>query len=172
MVREPDAPCSLGLKTIKLMSKHRVLSFNPQLRLEWRGYDGQSKTEQPDHSASLGDSITSSTRIGFSVHTGSDLEPPARPIRPNQGTPVTCSTRSRAQQMKSRLQARVPTGYSARMLCRRQISSTAAILLRALTWSIGAKTIEFSASRTTASSRPKTVSARSAGSGSSSYESM
>jgi hypothetical protein len=52
-----------------LMSKRRVLSFKPQLRLEWRGQDGQSETEQPDHSASLGDSITSSTRIRFSVHT-------------------------------------------------------------------------------------------------------
>jgi hypothetical protein len=54
----------------QLMSKHRVLSFKPQLRLEGRGQDGQSETEQPDHSASLGDSITSSTRIRFSVHTG------------------------------------------------------------------------------------------------------
>src|ERR1700682_686180 len=34
-----------------------------------RGQDGQNETEQPDHSASLGDSITSSTRIRFSVHT-------------------------------------------------------------------------------------------------------
>jgi hypothetical protein len=50
------------------MSKHRVLSFKPQL-LEWRGQDGQNETKQPDHSASLGDSITSSTRIRFSVHT-------------------------------------------------------------------------------------------------------
>jgi hypothetical protein len=50
------------------MSKHRVLSFKPQFRLEWRGQDGQNETEQPDHSASLGDSIT--TRIRFSVHTG------------------------------------------------------------------------------------------------------
>ena len=57
-------------QNIQLMSKHRVLSFKPQLRLEWRGQDGQSETEQPDHSASLGDSITSSTRIRFSVHTG------------------------------------------------------------------------------------------------------
>ena len=47
------------------MSKHRVLSFKPYLRLERRGQDGQSETEQPDHSASLGDSITSSTRISF-----------------------------------------------------------------------------------------------------------
>jgi hypothetical protein len=52
------------------MSEHRVLSFKPQLRLEWRGQDGQNETEQPDHSASLGDSITSSTQIRFSVHTG------------------------------------------------------------------------------------------------------
>jgi hypothetical protein len=51
------------------MSKHGVLGFKPQLRLEWRGQDGQIETEQPDHSASLGDSITSSTRTGFSVHT-------------------------------------------------------------------------------------------------------
>jgi hypothetical protein len=54
----------------QLMSKHRVLSFKPQLRLEWRGQDGQNETEQPDHSASLGDSITASTQIRFSVHTG------------------------------------------------------------------------------------------------------
>jgi hypothetical protein len=53
----------------QLMSKHCVLGFKPYLRLEWRGQDGQDETEQPDHSASLGDSITSSTRIRFSVHT-------------------------------------------------------------------------------------------------------
>src|SRR6266446_225129 len=53
----------------QLMSKHRVLSLKPQLRLERRGQDGQNETEQPDHSASLGDSITSSTQIRFSVHT-------------------------------------------------------------------------------------------------------
>jgi hypothetical protein len=40
------------------MSKHRVLSLKPQLRLEWRGQDGQNETEQTNHSASLGDSIT------------------------------------------------------------------------------------------------------------------
>jgi hypothetical protein len=48
----------------------RVLSFKPQLRLKWRSQDGKNETEQLDHSASLGDSITSSTRIWFSVHTG------------------------------------------------------------------------------------------------------
>src|SRR5580692_1170425 len=70
MVREPDATMQPTPHDIQLMSKHRVLSFKPHLRLEWRGQDGQNETEQPDHSASLGDSITSSTRIRFSVHTG------------------------------------------------------------------------------------------------------
>src|SRR6266404_1539005 len=69
MVREPDATTQPTLQDNQLMSKHRVLSFKPQLRLEWRGQDGQNETEQPDHSASLGDSITSSTQIRFSVHT-------------------------------------------------------------------------------------------------------
>jgi hypothetical protein len=70
MVRQPDATMQSPPQDNQLMSKHRVLSFKPQLRLEWRGEDGQSETEQPDHSASLGDSITSSTRIRFSVHAG------------------------------------------------------------------------------------------------------
>ncbi len=70
VVREPDATMQPALQDNQLMSKHRVLSFKPQLRLEWRGQDGQSETEQPDHSVSLSDSITSSTRIRFSVHTG------------------------------------------------------------------------------------------------------
>src|ERR1700716_4074268 len=70
MVRRPDATMQPAPQDNQLMSKHRVLSFKPQLRLEWRGQDGQNETEQPDHSASLGDSITSSIRIWFSVHTG------------------------------------------------------------------------------------------------------
>src|SRR5260370_20295499 len=70
MVRDREGTMQLTPQDNQLMSKHRVLSLKPQLRLEWRGQDGQSETEQPDHSASLGDSITSSTRIGFSVHTG------------------------------------------------------------------------------------------------------
>src|SRR5471032_850480 len=69
MVREPDATMQPTPQDDQLMSKHRVLSLKPQLRLEWRGQDGQNETEQPDHSASLSDSITSSTRIRFSVHT-------------------------------------------------------------------------------------------------------
>src|ERR1700733_6407379 len=69
MVREPDATRQPTLQDNQLMSKHRVLSFKPHLRLEWRGQDGQSETEQPDHSANLGDSVTASTRMRFSVHT-------------------------------------------------------------------------------------------------------
>src|SRR5450631_3296963 len=37
MVREPDATRQPTPHDIQLMSKHRVLSFKPQLRLEWRG---------------------------------------------------------------------------------------------------------------------------------------
>jgi hypothetical protein len=70
IVREPDATRQPAPHDIQLMSKRRVLSFKPQRRLEWRGQDRQNETEQPDHSASLGDSITASTRIRLSVHTG------------------------------------------------------------------------------------------------------
>src|ERR1700731_514164 len=72
MVRESDTTMQPAPQDNQLMSKHRVLSFKPQLRLECRGHDGQSETEQPDHSANLGDSITASTRIRFSVHTRGD----------------------------------------------------------------------------------------------------
>src|SRR5712664_3882435 len=69
MVREPGATMQPTLQDNQLMSKHRVLGFKPQLRLEWRGQDGQNETKQPDHSASLGDFVASSTRIRFSIHT-------------------------------------------------------------------------------------------------------
>jgi hypothetical protein len=69
IVREPVATRQPTPQDNQLTSKHRVLSFKPQLQIEWRGHDGQNETEQPNHSASLGDSITSSTRIRFSVHT-------------------------------------------------------------------------------------------------------
>jgi gamma-glutamyl:cysteine ligase YbdK (ATP-grasp superfamily) len=67
MVREPDATMQPAPQDNQLMSKHCVLSLKPHLRLEWRGQDGQDETEQSDHSTSLGDSTTSSTRIRFSV---------------------------------------------------------------------------------------------------------
>src|SRR3954451_15959831 len=75
-VCESNTATQLAPLNNQLMSKHRVLSFKPRLRLERRGQDGKNETEQPDHSASLGDSITSSTRIRFSVHTGISCCPP------------------------------------------------------------------------------------------------
>jgi hypothetical protein len=71
MVREPDATMQPTPQDNQLTSKHRVLSLKPQFRLEWRGQDGKNETEQPDHSVNLRDSITASTRMRFSVHTGS-----------------------------------------------------------------------------------------------------
>src|SRR5258708_20191313 len=91
MVREPDATMLPTLQDNQLMSKHRVLSFKPQLRLEWRGQDGQSETEQPDHSASLGDSIAPSTRIGFSVHTRHQNR--WRNLRPRRCPPLDSTIR-------------------------------------------------------------------------------
>jgi hypothetical protein len=78
MVRKPDATRQPTPHDIQLMSKHRVLSFKPQLRLEWRGQDAQNETKQPDHSASLGDSIAASTQIRFSVHTACGAPSSAR----------------------------------------------------------------------------------------------
>src|SRR6202795_3351254 len=69
-VCEPDATMQPPPQDNQLMSKHRVLSLEPHLRLERRGHGGQDETEKSDHSASLGNFITSSTRTGFSVHTG------------------------------------------------------------------------------------------------------
>src|SRR3984893_11377328 len=88
IVREPDATMQPTPQDNQLMSKHRVLNFKPQLRLEWRGQDGQNETEQPDHSASLGDSITSSTRIRFSVQTV---------LLPKQAWPLYAGFRSMPQ---------------------------------------------------------------------------
>src|SRR5467141_1645007 len=89
MVREPDATAQPPPQDHQLLPKHRVLSLKPQLRLEWRGQDGHNETEQPNHSASLGDSITSSTRMRFSVHTGDDsalAEPES--ARTDSGRPI------------------------------------------------------------------------------------
>jgi len=59
-IREPNATTPPAPQDNQLMSQHRVLGFKPQLRLEWRGQDGQSEAEQPDHPASLGDSNAAS----------------------------------------------------------------------------------------------------------------
>ena len=69
IVGKPDAPMEPAPQNNQLMPKHRILSLKPHLRLERRGQDGQDETQKPDHSASLGDSVGSSTRIRFLVHT-------------------------------------------------------------------------------------------------------
>jgi hypothetical protein len=75
MVREPDAPMQPAPQDNQLMSKHRVLGFKLQLRLEWRGQDGQSEAEKPDHPASLGDSITASySDEVFGTHSGGSIK--------------------------------------------------------------------------------------------------
>jgi hypothetical protein len=70
MVRQPNATMQPASQDDQLMSKHRVLGFKPQLRLEWRGQHRQNETEQPDHFASLFHHAI--TPIRFSVHTSSD----------------------------------------------------------------------------------------------------
>src|SRR6478752_9953758 len=72
VVCEPDAATQLAPQYNHLMSERGILCLKPQLRLEWRGQDGQNETEQPDHATRLGDSVTSSTRMRFSAHTGKD----------------------------------------------------------------------------------------------------
>src|SRR5258706_14055821 len=79
VICEPSPALQLTTQDDQLMSENSILGLKPALRLEWRGKDGQNETEQPDHSASLGDSITSSTRIRFSVHTGCHAWPYCRP---------------------------------------------------------------------------------------------
>ena len=69
--RDPDTTTQPPPQDHQLIPKRRVLGFKPQPRLERRGEDGQRETEKPDHPASLGDFVTSSTRTKFSVHTPS-----------------------------------------------------------------------------------------------------
>jgi hypothetical protein len=40
------------------MSKYRILSFKPALRLEWRGQHGQNEADQRYHRANLADSVS------------------------------------------------------------------------------------------------------------------
>jgi hypothetical protein len=67
-VREPNATTPAALQDNQLMSQHCILGFKPQLRPEWRGQDGQSEAEQPDHHASLGDSNAVSHKV-FGTHS-------------------------------------------------------------------------------------------------------
>ena len=83
------------------MPEHRILRLKPALRLEWRG---KNETEQPDHSASLGDSVTSSTRIRFSVHTGKHVNTLIRALRKVYGQNFAASYPETEKLSKVRLQ--------------------------------------------------------------------
>ncbi len=47
MIREPDASVWPTPQDIQLMSKHRIHSFKPQLRLEWRSQAVRAKRSNP-----------------------------------------------------------------------------------------------------------------------------
>jgi hypothetical protein len=63
--------------------------------------DGQNETEQPDHSASLGDSITASTQIRFSVHTRG-VFPRGQHRSSRKGSDAGNNTKKRSRQLHSR----------------------------------------------------------------------
>jgi hypothetical protein len=44
VVREPWPTAHLALQNDQLMAEHRILSFKPALRLEWRGQNPQNET--------------------------------------------------------------------------------------------------------------------------------
>src|SRR5258708_17042496 len=79
MVRQSDASLQRPPQDHQPMSKRRVLSLKPQPRLERRGQDGKHEAAKP-----LGDSVTSSTRTRFSVHTPGS-------IVSDNGTEFTCN---------------------------------------------------------------------------------
>jgi hypothetical protein len=64
-----DSAARLTPQHHHLVPQRRILRLKPTFWFEWRGQDGQEQPQQRDHSINLGDSLISSTRIEFSVHT-------------------------------------------------------------------------------------------------------
>jgi len=58
VVRKVGPASHLPLQNDQLMSKYRILSLKPALRLEWRGEHGQNEADQRYHCANLADSVT------------------------------------------------------------------------------------------------------------------
>jgi hypothetical protein len=58
VVRKMGSASHLPLQNDQLMSKYRILSLKPALRLEWRGQHGQNEADQRYHCANLADSVT------------------------------------------------------------------------------------------------------------------
>src|SRR6266481_6212045 len=68
---ELDATPHPALQHNQLMTERRVLGLKSALRLERRDGQGQEEEEERDHSPlTLGDSVTQSIRMRFSLHTG------------------------------------------------------------------------------------------------------
>jgi hypothetical protein len=79
-------PRRLRLKTINGCRSTAFLGFKLQLLFEWRGQDGQSEAEQPDHPASLGDSNAAShSDQVFGTHSGIWAGIPRSPRTPVPG---------------------------------------------------------------------------------------
>ena len=59
VIPQPDPAPHFTMQNRQLTSKCCILSFEPALRLEWRGQDGQDGAEQCKHCAlTLGDSFS------------------------------------------------------------------------------------------------------------------
>jgi hypothetical protein len=58
VVRKMGSASHLPPQNDQLMSKYRILSLKPALRLEWRGKNGQNEADQRYHCANLADSVT------------------------------------------------------------------------------------------------------------------
>src|SRR5258705_11891383 len=99
IVRKPDATMEPAPHDIQLMSKHRVLSLKPQLRLEWRGQHGQNETEQPDHGARGGVALALAHP---GVHGVAQIENRTKPSTATLGTTIAIATTC---MMESRLDA-------------------------------------------------------------------
>jgi hypothetical protein len=69
-IREMNATAYLAPQHCHLMPEHGVLRRKPALRPKGQVEPGQQKSEQREHgSLTVGDSVTKSTRMEFSVHT-------------------------------------------------------------------------------------------------------
>ena len=66
-VCEPDPASHLTAQHHKLMPKRHVLCFKADLQPEWRDQDRKHEAYKRKHHVNLCDSLTSSTRIRFSV---------------------------------------------------------------------------------------------------------
>jgi hypothetical protein len=89
VVCEPDPAAHLTAQHHKLMPKRHVLCFKADLRPEWRDHDRKHEAYKRKHHINLCDSLTSSTRIRFSVHTASNTDFFAR-IRASVITAARC----------------------------------------------------------------------------------